>query len=310
MDDNKLIKTNSNSLIKANNNLFSRALNDLDDLEFSEISYINIIILGFRSRSAYLPEYVPILSYLYKEFKDTNIKLFPFAYEAEERGLSKVNCFLDGGLCDHIFYSTLDECHDYNFTLKKQKSNVETWVHIRTFMPEFLEGLGDKEIINPHWKEHLYELIQNISILFLFDGLEDDKDSRISQSVNYLKNYLSNSRDDLIRIPVIFYNFDHPELYPYKDDIDSFLKQKFPLTKKAFDDWGEESKITIRYFPCSLFGVVNNNGKIESNGIYYGDNDTKYWGVLNSREHWKPFGVLSPIYWLLTGKYDPNFLEI
>ncbi|MBL1208716.1 hypothetical protein [Geminocystis sp. GBBB08] len=278
--------------------------------EFDKIDNINsLLILGYGS--AYLPEYLPILSYLHKKFNHTNIQIIPIDDYTLNLSESCEYIFLEGLLYESLSLtnSKWSDIHDsyYSFKIQKKTTFNNKQIIVSIIGREFLEGMNKYKLEENEWLKDCFEQLNFSKTLFFFNGLRHEEDSQIAKSINNLSRYLS-QYDKLVlkRIPVIFHHFDHPKLYPYKNDMNSFLKQRFPLTKNAFDEWGKRSNISIAYFSCSLFGIVKNNGMIESNGYYY----DHYGAILKNPDNWKPFGILSPIYWLLTGRYDANFLDI
>jgi hypothetical protein len=56
----------------------------------------------------------------------------------------------------------------------------------------------------------------------------------------------------------------------------------------------------IEFFACSSFGVLGDKDPRPNRLI--GSNDKREYAYLMDKEKWRPYGLLSPIYWLTTGR--------
>ena len=57
----------------------------------------------------------------------------------------------------------------------------------------------------------------------------------------------------------------------------------------------------IEFFACSSFGVLADKD-LRPNRLMGVDNDKREYARLMDRRNWRPYGLLSPIYWLTTGR--------
>ena len=92
------------------------------------------------------------------------------------------------------------------------------------------------------------------------------------------------------RIAVMFSHFDL-----------QFVDLKFPHTKLALQIWSNNWNCAVAYFAYSAFGMIGDTSQANCQGRYQGIKNPKIW---------KPFGLIAPIYWLLTGRYDQTLLEL
>ncbi|MBD2299954.1 serine/threonine-protein kinase [Nostoc sp. FACHB-190] len=123
-----------------------------------------------------------------------------------------------------------------------------------------------------------------------------------------LNRRVSASEQSKYRIAVMFSHFDLPEVYPYRNNLNQFITLKFPETQMILQSWSLTWHCSVAYFAYSAFGMMENS--YEPNFKYsYEDDYTKY-GYLKNPAIWKPFGLVAPIYWLLTGKYDTRLTDI
>ena len=115
-----------------------------------------------------------------------------------------------------------------------------------------------------------------------------------------------------LRLAVVINKCERGELWthrldPVKDIFGNYLKSsktKFQNMVKAIKRTGAE--VDIEFFAMSTFGVLKKDD-FRPNYIYGSDdNDGKF--VLRNTDlnEWHPYGVLSPIYWLTTGRRLPH----
>jgi len=122
-----------------------------------------------------------------------------------------------------------------------------------------------------------------------------------------LSDRLSQSEKSKYRIAVIFSHFDLPEVWAYRKDLDTFVPRHFPRTHSVFTAWSHKWGCSVAYFACSAFGMIGDSGEPNCKVVGHGEKGTM--AVLKDPEAWKPFGLVAPIYWLLTGKHDKRLLD-
>ncbi|PPJ65035.1 serine/threonine protein kinase [Cuspidothrix issatschenkoi] len=192
---------------------------------------------------------------------------------------------------------------------KFNQNQVEISCGLNMYPGEFLTGLSLPEHIKSNqyndWLNSRIEQLTETKYLALIIDATAINDIEIAQSLTVLERELNLriNQDDKrqYRIAVMFSHFDLPQVYPYKNHLNQFVNLKFPHTKLALQIWNNNWNCAVAYFAYSAFGMIGNSSEANCKG--------KYAGIKNGKI-WKPFGLIAPIYWLLTGKYDKNLLDL
>lgn len=145
-------------------------------------------------------------------------------------------------------------------------------------------------------------------ILILLDGLTKDKDMFYSQIfknlLNSLSSYLGKRK---IRIAVALNKCDRGEIWTRRfHPEDDIFRLYLPKTRKVLRD--SFLSDNCQFFAMSIFGVLwkydsrpNRVSKISNSNF-----DNRCMGVLRNPSTWQPYNIISPIYWLCTGKKLKN----
>ena len=150
-------------------------------------------------------------------------------------------------------------------------------------------------------------------VIFLFDSTSSQRDTEYAQAISVLRDELSkrsNSPDDKKRYAIVFSKIDLSPEFFYLSDLNGFIRMKFPKLFSEFQKWSKHGNCSFRYFACSAFGMIGNPPKPNAvRAPDIGSNvDAGCGWALKEPNAWQPFGLVAPIYWLLTGKDDPRLL--
>ncbi|MFM5980378.1 MAG: serine/threonine protein kinase [Sphaerospermopsis kisseleviana] len=155
------------------------------------------------------------------------------------------------------------------------------------------------------WFNSCIEKLTETKYLALIIDSTAINDIEIAHSLTVLERILNlkiyQNDQPQYRIAVMFSHFDLPEVYPYKNNLHQFVDLKFPHTKLALQIWSNNWNCAVAYFAYSAFGMIGDTSQANCQGRYQGIKNPKIW---------KPFGLIAPIYWLLTGRYDQTLLEL
>jgi hypothetical protein len=125
----------------------------------------------------------------------------------------------------------------------------------------------------------------------------------------YLENYLSkliqvnksSALDQKIRIAFTLSKCDLPDIWLNRDNADKLVSRRFPQTKQILDKWVANGAVEARYFVSSSFGCYGVNNR-EPNLLFVRRDKFGTFAVLKEPASWRPYGLISPIYWLCTGE--------
>ncbi len=181
---------------------------------------------------------------------------------------------------------------------------------------EMLKTSGDS--LTPSIEYIFDDLAAANQVIFLFDSTSSRLDDQYAQAVSALSNQLykrRNSADDEKRYAIVFSKMD---LFPGfsglsdLDHLNSSIKIKFPKLFFEFQKWSRHENCSFRYFACSAFGMIGNPpipNAVRATNVG-SDVDAGCGWVIRKPEFWQPSGLVSPIYWLLSGdKDDPILLD-
>jgi len=220
------------------------------------------------------------------------------------------------------------DCVDLEFYMKITLNNssnkliqkkIELNCYFRLYPGEFFSHLlTDLNGSNRHWTLSCIEYLQHTQYIALIIDAMDINDIKIAQSLTTLEKELNlrvNQSDKLkYRIAVMFSHFDLPDIYPYKNNLSQFVDMKFPHTKLALQIWSKNWGCAVAYFSYSAFGMIGNSSEANCHWEHKYNQQcirtyTFSYGLKNPKI-WKPFGLIAPIYWLLTGRYHRNLLDL
>jgi hypothetical protein len=142
-------------------------------------------------------------------------------------------------------------------------------------------------------------------VILMFDSTSSQRDTEYAQAIFVLRDELSkhiNLSGNDKRYAIVFSKIDQAPGFFYLPDLNNFITIKFPRLFFEFQKWSKDGNCSIRYFACSAFGMYGNPPKPNAVG-------QNSFGVLKEPNAWQPFGLVAPIYWLLTGKDDPRLLD-
>ncbi|MGB8686361.1 MAG: hypothetical protein WCD53_03345 [Microcoleus sp.] len=142
-------------------------------------------------------------------------------------------------------------------------------------------------------------------VILMFDSTSSQRDTEYAQAISVLRDELSkhiNLSGNDKRYAIVFSKIDQAPGFFYLPDLNNFITIKFPRLFSEFQKWSKDGNCSIRYFACSAFGMYGNPPKPNAVG------SNSLW-VLKEPNAWQPFGLVAPIYWLLTGKDDSRLLD-
>lgn len=200
-----------------------------------------------------------------------------------------------GGIDDLPFYSFKIEI---NHWLKKRD---EINLAVRDYPGEIFDEL-ESSSVNPLHQEFIDEcLIKDVvGCLILLTEWKAGTDKFYSRVIERFTEYMdTHDRINDLRIAVAMSKCERGELWPGRLDpeIDLF-NLHLPKTKATL-----ESKIpsqNLRFFALSTFGVLRRNDPRPNRVDEWGTEGRH--SVLREASLWRPYGMISPLYWLSNGK--------
>lgn len=198
--------------------------------------------------------------------------------------------------------------YHYRITISKKHPNLE--IIFRDIAGEIFEEIPldtETALIQPY----LHQLFKALSWMIMITDWQTSQDKRLYKPVFEKLHQLINEREQInptikkLRIAVVMSKCERGEIWAGRLEPDEdlfkvrlpetydFLTSKFPTHK-------------LKFFACSSFGVLStspNNFDPRPNRYIPDDgSESEYSAFLREPEQWQPFGLIAPIYWLVTGK--------
>ena len=158
-------------------------------------------------------------------------------------------------------------------------------------------------------------LTEVTQILILFDALSSNRDKQYAEQITFLENTLNqklsekNKNKSNYRIAIGFYKFEQSYLYLYHHKLTDFIERKFYHLQTAMNRWKTEWNCSVEYFACSGYGMIQKGDSRKPNCQNPPELSAKS-ARLKNPEAWQPFGLIAPIYWLVTGERDERIDDI
>lgn len=181
------------------------------------------------------------------------------------------------------------------------------------------EGLESIEVQGTWTRNYLEEQISQkerpiVFLLLLGDWEPHHSDSNLCDILDVFRQIMRDKAnlDDAkkFRFAVVMNKCERGELWtrrldPEKDIFRTYFKESRLCLHSIFNDF-EIPLENLGFFAMSTFGVLG-----ESNFRPNRDDtnrDGQYVSVLRDVNSWHPYGMLSPIYWLITGRRLPDYV--
>ncbi|NEO56537.1 MAG: hypothetical protein F6K54_27745 [Okeania sp. SIO3B5] len=152
-------------------------------------------------------------------------------------------------------------------------------------------------------RDYLNDCFPATGIMLMIDGTTHRKDLEYARGVDQLLVALA-GRDlfsEKRRIALVLTKCELADLWVNRNRPKFLVEARFPTIFERLESWQNLGMGSVEYFTTSAFGVTGNKYyKPNSQQIYRGRGGVA--SVLEDSKKWRPFGLVSPIYWICTGK--------
>lgn len=197
----------------------------------------------------------------------------------------------------------------------RKKNNLRIQLSCREYGGELFYDLTNAELFENTTQPtaiklnfYLDDCASASGLMLLLEGQERAKDAMYSKALNIMKEQLTirlannNQPTKNQRIAIVLTKAEQGAVWGNRKDILGFLQRKFPKTSSTLRNWSIQWKCPIEYFVCSAFGIIPGVNKPNVQGGTT--------GTIAQPQFWKPFGLVSPLYWLYIGKNDPRLNDL
>jgi len=149
------------------------------------------------------------------------------------------------------------------------------------------------------------ELCQSTGLIIMTDWIKEADTKIYKPALNNLLlelNRWENNDTNMAkkRIAVVMSKCERGEAWTGRlDPGEDLFKLRMPETYKELQ-LPKHLLHRIGFFACSSFGVLGDKDPRPNRLI--GSNDKREYAYLMNEKEWRPYGLLSPIYWLVTGR--------
>lgn len=214
----------------------------------------------------------------------------------------------------------LDDVKDYglDILLKDQYScnptqlgsppirlNLKCKDYAGEFFADLIYKTTDPHLKNydPKLKDYLEDCISATGILLLFDGTSHRLDKKYAQGLEIFLQQLKGGQSPLEqRIAFVINKCELHRLWGSRHEPKTLADNRFPYTMETLEKWANGQSKRADYFTVSAFGVLDENGHPEPNTVTLAKGREGTRAIIRESENWRPFGLVSPIYWLCTSK--------
>ena len=178
------------------------------------------------------------------------------------------------------------------------KLNISCKDYAGEFFSELLYQSRD-----PKLESYLDDCSQATGIMFLLDGSASRKDSDYAIGIEKLLKTIARSGNpsELRRVALVLTKCELPELWMKRQQPEELAQAQFKQVcakLRAWESTTESGKVD--FFATSAFGVIGTRFK-EANSKQQSRDRGGVTSVLKEPKHWRPFGLVAPIYWLCMG---------
>jgi Double-GTPase 2 len=179
-------------------------------------------------------------------------------------------------------------------------------ISCKDYAGEFFTDLL-QPVNNLRLETYLEDCVLADGIALLIDGYSHQMDSEYEIGI---KRFLSELKQNELdskprRIAVILTKAEQGELWVNRDrPAESTVSRRFPRVYDALQNWGGSKNEQINFFRASAFGVLGDSPAPNATVVSRGVEGTA--ATIKRPRLWRPFGLISPLYWLCTGKRHPD----
>ena len=191
---------------------------------------------------------------------------------------------------------------------KQLQKTVNLDISCKDYPGEFFSDLLHQQMGSPLLQNYIDDCLLASGILLLVDGNANDRDkvSQYALGIERLRVAMERSQTERKRrrIALVLTKCELPDLYINRDRPRYLAEARFDKVVQRLEAWQSSGAVSIDYFRASAFGMLGGSDRGNSKQIRRDRNGVA--SALQDPTKWRPFGLVSPIYWLCTGKRHPQ----
>jgi hypothetical protein len=223
------------------------------------------------------------------------------AREILEQGLQLEPTGLNADINEVTDYSLSINLKDRFSWLEGSKKSVQLNISCKDYAGEFFSDLIYKNG-DPMLENYLEDCCLATGLLMLVDGTSHRKDKEFAMGIEKLLMEIDRSDMEMQRrrIALVLSKCEQSELWVNRHRPRK-VAARFPKLSAQLETWSKFGGGKVEYFTSSAFGIVGQQyPEPNSKRLIRSRHGTM--SVIKNSKLWRPFGLVSPIYWLCTGK--------
>ena len=228
-------------------------------------------------------------------------ELIDKAREILEQGLELEPTDLNADINEVKDYSLSINLKDRFSWLEGSKKSVQLNISCKDYAGEFFSDLIYKNG-DPKLENYLEDCCLATGLLMLVDGTSHRKDKEFAMGIEKLLMEIDRSDMEMQRrrIALVLSKCEQSELWVNRHRPRK-VAARFPKLSAQLETWSKIGGGKVEYFTSSAFGIVGQQyPEPNSKRLRRSRHGTN--SVIKNSKLWRPFGLVSPIYWLCTGK--------
>jgi hypothetical protein len=174
--------------------------------------------------------------------------------------------------------------------------NISCKDYAGEFFTDLLHQFGDAKL-----NSYLEDCLQATGIMFLLDG-STRKDLEYAIGIEkFLKSLDKAGASELCRLALVLTKCEQPDLWDKRHQPKRLANARYPQVCDKLKAWQSSNSVSVDFFTTSAFGMVGNPFQ-EANSKLLTRSRGGTTSILREPKHWRPFGLVAPIYWLCTGE--------
>lgn len=192
------------------------------------------------------------------------------------------------------------------FTFGRNNSDddlLSLTVSCKDYPGEFFSDLLRRDSYDPQLRDYLDDCIEAQGILLLIDGMANRKDATYAGELEAFLRLMDQSEVSLSqrRIALTICKCEQSELWVNVHKPDYVASKRFPKTYRVLKNWSDTNAGSFECFTTSAFGMVGTNYPMPNSTTMKRGRDGVT-SIIKDPARWRPYGLVSPVYWLCTGK--------
>lgn len=154
---------------------------------------------------------------------------------------------------------------------------------------------------------YIADFVSKDGLMFVVDGTARYKDREYRTSLDQLINQWFIATSKPCRMAIVIGKCDDPDLWAGRYNAQRIIQNNFPQLTQAIDAWGSQGgKLQVSYFASSAFGTLGHTDRRQPNSQKSQQNKDGILSTISRPKFWRPFGLISPLYWLATQQRPPR----